>query len=166
MAYSTKHFVPLIPQKRTMSCWAASIAMILSWKHKRSLEDDISIGVKGGWQYKESCDGGLSPTDVRTLKMNGFEVFYGNPNLQTLSSILRENGPIWFARWAPGAHISVITGNSGNTFYINDPAPKNKGSQFPMHYNEILRAVERLYVGGDGESREPMNSIYFAYLKS
>ena len=33
--------VPLIPQTSNMSCWAARMAMILGWKNKMSIPDQV-----------------------------------------------------------------------------------------------------------------------------
>lgn len=49
-----KYDVPLIPQTSKMSCWAASIAMILGWKQKMSIPDKIIARNPGGTSYMTS----------------------------------------------------------------------------------------------------------------
>ena len=49
---------------------------------------------------------------------------------------------------------------SGNTLWINDPAPMNHGSQYTRAFSQFFGAMEEL---GASEMNEP-NPVYVAYL--
>ena len=146
-----KYEVFLIPQTSNMSCWAASIAMILGWKKKMSIPDKEIARNPGGKSYMTSYTKGL----------DGFAV--DEPMCYTppaVDSLLRHNGPLWVATWAPGPHIRVITGMVGNLLYINDPAPVNRGSAYTRTFRQFFGAMENL---GERELKEA-SPVYLAYL--
>ncbi len=122
--------VPLVAQTSTMSCWAASIAMILGWKHQASYSDQMIAQNPGGLNYMTSYHSGLDPNDRYILRRNGFTV--DNPMCYlpaTINSRLTTYGPLWVATWAPGPHIRVVTGMIGDMLMIADPAPLSHRSQ-------------------------------------
>ena len=53
--------VPLIPQTTSMSCRAASIAMILGWKNQASFDPRLIAANNGGISYLPAFDSGLDP---------------------------------------------------------------------------------------------------------
>lgn len=157
-----KYDVPLIPQMSNMSCWAASIAMILGWKKKMSIPDEIIARNPGGKSYMTSYSKGLDPNDKYILRANGFEI--DAPQCYTLSSInnlLVRKGPLWVATWAPGPHIRVVAGISGNTLFINDPAPVGSGSRYTRSFKKFFGTMENL---GSREMLEH-SPVYVAYLR-
>lgn len=66
--------VPLFPQTAGMSCWAASIAMILGWKNQVCISDVTIAGNHGGTNYLPSMQSGLDPNDRYILRRNGFRL--------------------------------------------------------------------------------------------
>jgi hypothetical protein len=46
--------VPIVAQTSSMSCWAASIAMILGWKRRMSIPDTVIAANPGGPGYMTS----------------------------------------------------------------------------------------------------------------
>lgn len=157
-----KYDVPLIPQMTNMSCWAASIAMILGWKKKMSIPDEIIARNPGGRSYMTSYAKGLDPNDTRILRANGFQV---EPpqcyTVQAINTLMTTKGPLWVATWAPGPHIRVVTGLQGNILYINDPAPVGKGSTYTRSFHQFFGAMENL---GARELKQA-SPVYVAYLQ-
>jgi ABC-type bacteriocin/lantibiotic exporter with double-glycine peptidase domain len=154
--------VPLVPQTSNMSCWAASIAMILGWKNQQSIPDEVIAQNPGGLSYMTSYTQGLDPNDRYILQANGFDVDPPQCYMPSaINDLLRAKGPLWVATWAPGPHIRVVTGMNGDNVSINDPAPVNGGSQYTMTFSRFFGAMENL---GARElaQRAP---VYVAYLK-
>jgi len=154
--------VPLVAQTSTMSCWAASIAMILGWRHQASYSDQMIAQNPGGLNYMTSYHDGLDPNDRYILRRNGFTV--DNPVCYlpaTINSRLTTYGPLWVATWAPGPHIRVVTGMIGEMLMISDPAPVNRGSRYPRTFSQFFGAMENL---GAREMTEA-SPIYVAYLR-
>ncbi|MFQ5650918.1 MAG: papain-like cysteine protease family protein [bacterium] len=155
--------VPLVPQTSNMSCWAASIAMILGWKNRACYADEMIARNPGGLNYMTSYANGLDPNDKHILRTNGFEV---EPpmcyTVEGIEGLLRSHGPLWVATWAPGPHIRVVTGLNGNTLSINDPAPVNLGSTYSRPFSQFFGRMEAL---GAREMNEP-SPVYVAYLVS
>ena len=154
--------VYLIPQTSKMSCWAASIAMILGWKKQMSIPDTVIARNPGGLNYMTSYAQGLDPNDRYILEANGFGIEAPMCYTQQgISSLLSRKGPLWVATWAPGPHIRVVRGMSGSTLYINDPAPVNTGSQYTQSFSKFFGAMESL---GVRELKEK-SPVYVAYLR-
>jgi len=155
--------VPVVPQTTNMSCWAASIAMILGWRDQMCIPDEVIARNPGGTSYMTSMTTGLDPNDVYILNRNGFEIVpaqcYGStaPIIQLLSTY----GPLWVATWAPGPHIRVVRGLVGETVHICDPAPVNQGSQYTMSFRNFFGAMENL---ASREMRE-RSPAYIARLR-
>jgi len=157
-----KYEVNVIPQMTSMSCWAASISMILGWKRKMSIPDEEIAKNPGGKSYMTSYTKGLDPNDKRILNANGFKV--DAPQCYTANAIgelLRFHGPLWVATWAPGPHVRVVSGLLGGTVLISDPAPIGEGSQYKMAFSRFFGAMENL---GEREMNEK-SPVYVAYLR-
>ena len=157
--------VPLVPQTSNMSCWAASIAMILGWKNQASYADRLLAQVNGpgGSNYMTSYQNGLNPNDKFILRYYGFEI---EPPMcympGRIKNMLSHWGPLWVATWAPGPHIRVVTGMSGDTLSINDPAPVNRGARYKRSFSQFFGAMENLGSREMGQS----SPVYVAYLQA
>jgi len=155
------HDVPLFPQTQSMSCWAASIAMILGWKNQQSIADVTIAANSGGTSYMPEMKIGLDPNDRYILRRNGFQL--DEPMCYTLSSIedlIASKGPLWVAGAVPSAHIRVLRGVRNQRLYVNDPGPVGRGSQYTRSFSQFFGRMETL---GAQEAREPA-PIYVAYL--
>ena len=122
-----------------MSCWAASMRMILAWAG-RPVADDDAIAAPTG--HASSLRSGLNPNDGAPLKHWGFVM--NAPQTYTedgIQALLRGHGPLWIACdvRTPGysrsvPHIRVIRGardlQSPFALMINDPGPIGVGSQY------------------------------------
>jgi hypothetical protein len=157
-----RYLVPLIPQSSSMSCWAASIAMILAWRDEASY-DPLQIAEDvGGPSYLPSYRNGLDPNDTYILRRNGFDVMA--PECYSVGGIrvlLEQYGPLWVATWAPGPHIRVVRGLVIQTVYVNDPSPVNFGSRYTMSFRAFFGAMEDL---GSREMAQPA-PVYVAHLQ-
>ena len=164
------HSVPKFGQKYPMSCWAASMRMILAWGGRTVANDDAIAAPTG---HGSSLTRGLNPNDGAPLKYWGFRM--NAPQTYTeegIRSLLR-NGPLWIACdvRTPGysravPHIRVIRGTrdaqSPFALMINDPGPVGSGSQYDETYVEMVRKNESL-----GSEEQRMTApIYVAYLAS
>lgn len=157
-----RYDVPLVPQTSTMSCWAASIAMILGWKDQASYDPQLIAQNYGGLNYMPSYKDGLDPNDTYILTRNGFTVLA--PQCYTTGAIaqmLETYGPLWVASWAPGPHVRVVRGLANETVYLNDPAPVNLGSQYTQSFSTFFGAMEDL---GRRELKQK-NPVYVAHLQ-
>jgi len=158
-----KYNVPLIAQVDTMSCWAASIAMILGWRNGQSVSQ-TAVGLNiGGPSYMPNFKTGLNPNDRYILERNGFTLDAPqcySPEL--IESMLQYNGPLWVATAVPFAHIRVVTGLHNGVIHVNDPLPVNRGATYVRSFSQFFGAMETL---GAKEMGEPA-PVYVAYLTS
>ncbi len=139
------HDVPLFPQSANMSCWAASIAMILGWKNQQSISDVTIAANNGGTNYLPSMQSGLDPNDRYILTRNGFSL--DEPMCYTLGLVqdmIASYGPLWVACAVPSAHIRVVRGYEGGTLYINDPWPPGRGTQYTRTFAQFFGRMETL----------------------
>jgi hypothetical protein len=144
-----------------MGCWAASIAMILSWKAQASFDPTGIAANPGGTSYVPQLQSGLDPNDRYILERNGFVV--EAPKCYTLGAVqalIDSKGPLWVASWAPGPHIRVVTGYSGGRLLINDPWPVNQGARYQRTFSAFFGQMEDL---GSRELAERA-PVYVAYL--
>ncbi|MGQ0542152.1 MAG: papain-like cysteine protease family protein [Blastocatellia bacterium] len=158
-----RHDVPLIPQGTNMGCWAASIAMILSWKNNASFDPGMIAANPGGTSYVPSLASGLDPNDKYILERNGFALEAPQCYMmEPIHRLIEMHGPLWVAGAAPAPHIRVVTGFDGGMLYINDPAPVNMGSTYARTFEHFFGEMETL---GSQELTEK-NPVYVAYLST
>ena len=161
--------VPLYGQKYRMSCWAASMRMILASRMRMIARDDDIAAPTGN---QASLTRGLNPNATKCLNHWGFRMLYPQCYTQDgFADLFRRYGPLWVAcdvRF-PGAsrsipHIRVVTGlrdlQSPMMLKVNDPGPVGTGSRYEETYYDFTRKNELL---GLEELREP-SPIYIAYL--
>lgn len=158
--------VPLIPQDTDMSCWAASIAMILSWRDGTRYDPKMIAENVGGTNYMPQYvegGGGLSSSDQYILKEWGFVAELPKCYTQTfILCLLIERGPLWCATWTRnGPHIRVISGMLGTDLFINDPAPPGVGERYQAPFENIFGLQELL---GRQEFAET-SPVYLAHLR-
>jgi monoamine oxidase len=121
--------VPLIPQPDKFSCWAASMAMLVSWRNQasvapESLAEEVSRSLRTsyGWDMLE---------DVKD--------FYGFADIELPSNVslriepsqwqewLETYGPLWVTVVGAPSHAVVVRGlvgdgtGEGTTIYVNNP---------------------------------------------
>lgn len=116
---SVKLDVPLVKQRRNMSCWYASVCMVAYFR-----EAGPRLGLPDKW----NANAGISLDDFIKLAQGEGLVSIRSPasNLteQQLEVFLRNDGPIWCAgKWDGVPHIVVLTGVENGKVYVNDPNP-------------------------------------------
>ncbi|MEZ4776214.1 MAG: M12 family metallopeptidase [Bacteroidia bacterium] len=171
-AIDIRYDVDLVPQRTSVSCWAAGAAMLVGWADSISIDpEQIASGI-GYWRRYYNASG-LPPSDTTMFRRWGLIPEY--PMCYTVegfASLLAYNGPLWVAGavdlTGPGsanAHIRVVTGMRGDgtpdgtRVYINDPWDRgmtnftmpNNGSQYDLTFTEFMQEMENL---GASELRE------------
>ena len=139
--------VQLVPQQTGMSCWAASAAMVVGWRDRRSLDpkaiaDRIQYNYESGLfgaDTKMFAEWGLVAEPPQTYTVEGFR------------AMLEQFGPLWVASAVPSTHVRVVTGMigdgtpQGTHVYVNDPwqtgmtefALPNEGAQTVETFEEF-----------------------------
>ncbi|MDO7844102.1 papain-like cysteine protease family protein [Sphingomonas immobilis] len=161
--------VPVYGQKYRMSCWAASMRMILA-SRLRFVDSDDAIAAPTNDQA--SLLSGLNPNATASLRNWGFRTLapmcYTESGFATL---VQSRGPLWVAcdvRF-PGAsrsspHIRVVTDaltiNGALLLGVNDPGPVGVGSRYQETYANFCAKNEML---GSQELGEPA-PVYIAHL--
>lgn len=161
--------VPLYGQKYPMSCWAASMRMILASKWIFVPDDDA---IAAPTKDEPSLATGLNPNATLCLENWGFSMLApASYTAAGFAHLVRSRGPLWVAcdvRF-PGAsraspHIRVVTGvqgeGSGMLLNVNDPGPVGRGSQYNESYATFIAKNELL---GAGELKQP-EPIYIAHM--
>jgi hypothetical protein len=124
---------PLINQLTSMSCWAASAAMVVGWRDRMSIDPSAIAAGTGEWAaYTE----GLNPADFPTLASAwGLTTEpVQSYTIDGLRKMVESKGPLWVAAGVPGFHAIVVTGiysdgSVDSTFVrINDPWDRDPGT--------------------------------------
>lgn len=157
-----RYLVPLVSQTSSMSCWSASIAMILGWKNQASYSDRLLAANSGGVNYMPAFNNGLNPNDHYILERYGFQIAPSASYTRAgIHQMMKEHGPLWVATLAPAPHVRVVTGYQGGVFHINDPSPVNRGSVYTRSFRRFFGAMENL---ARTELSQP-NPVYIAHLR-
>jgi hypothetical protein len=151
--------VSLIPQSKSMSCWAAASAMLLGWKRSMSIAE-YNVALEAGANCVNAFNQnlGVSSAEIvnlaRTLK---FETEAPkNFSTQGWHDLLKEHGPLWvgtaiFDQQYVFRHVRVVRGiqgdgSSSTELLILDPSPIGSGreyrtsvAQFALELEEIAR---------------------------
>jgi hypothetical protein len=172
--------VPLIPQTTTKSCWAAAIAMIVSWATGKPLTPfEVALQSEHVDQYTT----GVLPLDSDFF--SAWDMVTEAPQTYTADGfmdLLETYGPIWIAAMVDAPHVRVVTGfEYGSDPYqglvsINDPLDQdvtqfrdnNKGSRYTETYTTL--ALENEALGSADIDVPSLNSeqfypVYFAHLR-
>lgn len=163
-----KYEVPLIPQTTTDSCWAASAAMILSWKGPDRVDPKKLAYGKG---YAKQYNHGLGTKQMDSILKSLGLAPEPPKNLGTKGyfRLLQTYGPLWitgFQRMSGGSqyatHSRVVAGMDWNpdpkqaVVYINDPWDRgsrifggaaNKGSKYSISLAKLREDMEDLAAG-------------------
>jgi hypothetical protein len=158
--------VELVPQLSSMSCWAASAAMVIGWRDRVSINpEEVARG--GGYWQQYHDNGGLQLTSIAAFgRALGLQV--EAPQCYSITGfrqMLETHGPLWVSAVTPGYHAIVVTGmysdgnpdGSGTFVRILDPwgrGPGNpnapgaynptpgQGSQYTLSWPDFTREYE------------------------
>ena len=161
--------VPVYGQKYRMSCWAASMRMILASELRFVASDDA---IAAPTNDQASLQSGLNPNATTCLRYWGFRTL--SPMCYTeagFAQLVQSRGPLWVAcdvRF-PGAsrsspHIRVVTDaltiDGALLLGVNDPGPVGVGRRYQETYANFCAKNELL---GSQELAEPA-PVYIAHL--
>jgi hypothetical protein len=144
-AVNISHSVQLIPQPTNLSCWAAGIAMMVSWKGSVSISPE-TIAEALGYQIGNV----LHPEDTAAFQRWGMS--WESPvcyTVQGFADLLRR-GTLWIASDVGEAHVRVVHGISGDgtpdgtQVFINDPWPVNSGASYTRTFRTLAQEMEGL----------------------
>ena len=137
--------VPLIPQPTAVSCWAASLAMVISHRDSAmySVEDiasQASMDTSTGYKWAQ-IQGAVSSWSLRQEgSVCGPPSFWAN--------LLRSFGPLWIVEVGNPAHAVVVTGIQGDgspesaIVNINNPSPPSIGMMQEKHFLDFESEFE------------------------
>jgi hypothetical protein len=128
---SIEYQVELISQPTDVSCWAAGLAMVVSFRDQASytaeqiaLRANMDINKGYGWNDIRSA--------VSTWQLNEEGPMSAMPSYW--AGLLQTSGPIWVVEVGnPGAHAVVLIGMHGDntpegtSVTLNNPWPPNQG---------------------------------------
>jgi ABC-type bacteriocin/lantibiotic exporter with double-glycine peptidase domain len=129
-AASVSYLVPGWSQPKAWACWYTSLQMVISYfrggglPFPRGRLTDPSEDAETRRLYQ--ADRGISWTSTtRIARRLGFKTLAACLTPEGMADVLIQHGPVIYGGQWPGAtsgHWVVITGISGNTLSINDPA--------------------------------------------
>jgi ABC-type bacteriocin/lantibiotic exporter with double-glycine peptidase domain len=138
-AQSISYSVPLIPQPNSTSCWAAAMAMVVSYWQRASVSPASIASAVG--LHLDSC--------------YGWDVLYDAANYWGFRAIpsacyigpawvgfLSRYGPLWLVETGAPSHAVVLTGGDGASFSVNNPWPPNIGARETKTLAQLSRDFE------------------------
>jgi hypothetical protein len=159
-----------------MSCWAAAIAMIISWaRGERITPYEVAVLSNRINEYNK----GLEPLDSGIFAQWGMVTEAPQTFTEEgFLDLLRNYGPIWVAAKVFAAHIRVVTGFEPTAapayglVTINDPLDKdmkefrlpNTGSAYTETYVKFVDQNEKLGFAEMSVNDPIRYPVYFAHL--
>lgn len=153
--YAVPGSVPLHKQAKTMSCWAASVSMLVSWKSGDISEGDFVDTLPEPLKLVWDTNAGLLPDDQAALLVAAHLRAEAPQSFSVKGwhDLLKTNGPLFVAvalqgpdkRWY--GHGLVVTGihgdgtANGTSFRIIDPA---QGLALDVTVAAFVKAIEDL----------------------
>jgi Astacin (Peptidase family M12A)/Papain-like cysteine protease AvrRpt2 len=181
-SFDIRYNVQLVPQPTSMSCWAASAAMVYGWlRHVRINVDDIRNRV-GVWRnFPAELVSGLQPNDTRIFRQLHFcceaPMCY---TVEGFVGLIESYGPIWVAGAVPGPHVRVVYGAygdgtpTGTRLLVHDPwgsnlpttreptqaeLAANRGQTYERTFAQFMSEMENL---GSREIKTP-GAVYVVH---
>ena len=127
---SVSYSVPLIPQPTGVSCWAASLAMLTSYRDNasyapESIAQAANMDVDSGYGWSQIQNA------VSTWGLNTEGPACGLPDYW--ATLLSNHGPVWIVEVGNPNHAVVVVGVNGDgtmegtSITLNNPWPPNAG---------------------------------------
>ncbi len=132
--------VPLIPQPTDVSCWAASLAMVISYRDQTSHtpQDTAAAG-------NMDVDTGYGWDDIKNA-VSAWNLKTEGPSCslpEQWATWLKSYGPIWIVEVGNPNHAVVVVGIDGDgtpdgtTVTLNNPWPPNAGVVETKSYTDF-----------------------------
>jgi len=117
--------VALIAQPNTTSCWAASMAMLVSYHERRTVSaqqiaDAVGLDLNSSYPWSVLRDA------ARVWRLQEVPM---TPALSELPGLLLRHGPLWMVVTGAPTHAVVLTGSDGRRYSWNNPWPPNVGER-------------------------------------
>jgi len=169
VSYTVPGTVPVLAQPTAMSCWAASAAMLVSWKESKTVSpDDFAKRLSERFRILYDTDAGLGGDDkADLLKEAGLrDEAPQNYTVDGWQQLLKTYGPLWVTtaikvgkRW--GVHARVVTAIngdgtvSGTKLHLLDP---DGGVESDVSVADFAKLMEKLATMdlGNGAEIRPM----------
>jgi hypothetical protein len=153
-----------IAQSKPNSCWAASAAMLLSWKASIPISEQMAAHDAGStFEYAFNADSGLYGSEIAN-----FAAALGltteapqNYTAAGYSQLLAQHGPLWvgtaiFSTKQTYKHVRVLRGIDGNDdsdaiLYIVDPAG---GRDYMSSVADFAKELEQIAIDDLGDESD------------
>ena len=123
--------VPLIPQPTPLSCWAAALAMVVSYRDNtmytpQEIANHAGMDLATGYGWTAISGAVLAWGLSETPPMSAMPPYW--------ASLLEEHGPLWVVEVGAPYHAVVVKGMHGTgdpdstEVWINNPWPPNQGA--------------------------------------
>jgi hypothetical protein len=137
--------VQLIPQPTDSSCWAGSMAMVVSTRDSQSVTPD-AIAQAAGMTTTDGYGWSDIQKAVSQWRLNELGPACALP--AAWADMVRAHGPIWIVEIGAPYHAVVVTGvvgdgtPEGSTILVNNPWPPNSGAQERKPYLDFENEFE------------------------
>jgi hypothetical protein len=131
--------VPLIPQPTEDSCWAAAMAMVVSYA-RRTCYSPQDIADACMMNLNSSYGRGVVLNAASAWRLRSLPDSCNTPEIWV--DYLKKYGPLYVAVVGRPAHGVVLTGGDGAWFHINDPAPPRKGNKKVQTFHQLGHSFE------------------------
>lgn len=154
--------VPLVAQPNNLSCWAASMTMMISWRDNTSYTIENALSTIGVFWINRF---NMSPPSINEdelpilMSTVGMQSVQFTPSIKGFEELLEENGPLWIGLDgetgpAVAAHVVIVTGIHGDgtpecTYVnINNPGPVGVGSTYIESYEDFYDKISQIMDAG------------------
>ena len=149
------HHVPVIAQSKTMSCWAAATAMLMSWKQGINVtEEEAARRAGNNYAIAFRENQGVTGVEIAELALQLHLVAEPPSSLSPAGyrSLLSTRGPLWvgtaiFSPTTVYRHVRIITGIHGPD---TDPNPSldiidpDGGQTYGKSVSQFARELEEI----------------------
>jgi hypothetical protein len=167
--------VPLIPQPDKLSCWAGSMAMLLSFRRQASYPPEqlaadagMSLRTSYGWDLLEAVKDRFG---FKAIELPSNASLYVTPT--QWSSWLTDLGPLWITTIGAPSHAIIVRGLDGDLtpdgtqVMINNPwdtsttfsddaidfSPPNAGRSYQQSFSDLAADFGNLALNDYGSWR-------------
>lgn len=112
-----------VKQSSQMSCWAASLAMLHSWRQQSPIaEKDVVTDLGAPWDIYYETNAGLQADDVASFADAAGLIAKppANYTVKGYAELIRDHGPLWITTSdLLSAHAMIVTGVRGHGDFLD-----------------------------------------------
>jgi len=167
--------VPLLAQPDKLSCWCASMAMLVSFRRQTTyapeqLAQDVNFSLRTSYDW-DALEAVKNQFGFQDISLPSNASLYPTP--QQWSDWLTANGPLWITTVGDPSHAIVLRGLTGDltadgtTAHINDPwdatttftddeidfSPANAGRAYDQSFTDLAADFGNLDLSDYGSWR-------------